>query len=303
MSVDVANYRGELAALVTAFCWTASALAFTAAAKRLGSLVLNLVRLAIALGFMTLYGWLVRGLPLPTDATAHNWLWLSLSGLVGFTFGDLCLFRAFVLIGPRVTMLLMALVPMIAAIVSWAALGEALPWTAGVGMALTIGGVAWVVLEQRPPHPELPHTVSAAGILLALGAATGQAVGLVLSKVGMAGYDPFASTHIRTIAGLGGFAAIFLVTGAWPRLAAGLKSGAGVGYASVGALFGPFIGVSLSLVAITYTWVGVAATIMSIVPVLIIPFMIVIYHERVSLRAVLGALAAVGGVAVLFLWR
>jgi len=61
--------------------------------------------------------------------------------------------------------------------------------------------------------------------------------------------------------------------------------------------------VSFSLVAVKYSYVGIAATIMSIVPVLIIPLVILIYRERVSARAVVGAVLAVAGVVLLFLWR
>jgi drug/metabolite transporter (DMT)-like permease len=300
-AVSVADYRGELAALATAGCWTVSALAFTAAANRFGSLALNIIRLAMALIFFAILGWAARGLPWPTDATAHNWFWLGLSGLVGFTLGDLCLFRAFVLMGPRLTMLVMSLVPMIAALIAWAALGEGMTARGIGGMALTISGVAWVVLERRPAELSGATHASAYAVVLALGAAAGQAGGLVLSKIGMEGYDPFPSTQIRTIAGLAGFVVLFFFLRAWLRLASAVRNRAGMGYAALGACFGPFLGVSLSLMAVRYAPVGVAATIMSILPVLIIPFMIVIYKERVSLRAAAGAALAVAGVALLFL--
>jgi drug/metabolite transporter (DMT)-like permease len=238
---------------------------------------------------------------LPVDASSHNWWWLGLSGLVGFTLGDLCLFRAFVLIGPRVALLTLSLVPMLAAVASWAALGEGLSTLAVAGMALTIGGVAWVVLERTPLEPGPAHRASTGGVLLAVGAAAGQAGGLVLSKIGLSdGYDAFAATQIRVMAGLVGFAAIFFVLRAWPRLIAAFSSRAGLGFAALGACFGPFLGVSFSLAAVKYTYVGVAATIISIVPVLVIPFILVIYKERISVRAVFGAIIAVAGVALLF---
>jgi drug/metabolite transporter (DMT)-like permease len=312
--MGIADYQGELAALGTACCWTVSALAFAVAAKRLGSLTLNIIRLAMAMVFFAAFNGAVRGLPLPTDAGAHQWFWLGLSGLVGFTFGDLCLFRALVVIGPRLATLMLCLVPVLAAVISWIALGEALSVYAMVGMVLTLGGVVWVVLERRPLNagpapsgggPPLPagapgQRISVGGALLALGAAVGQAVGLVLSKVGMAGYDAFAATQIRTAAGLAGFAVLFFVLRAWARLGPAVRDRAGMGYASLGAFFGPFLGVSLSLVAVKYTYVGVAATIIAIVPILIIPFVILLHRERVSSRAVFGAVLAVAGVALLF---
>jgi drug/metabolite transporter (DMT)-like permease len=299
--MDLSAYRGELVALATAFCWTASALAFAYAAACFGSLALNIVRLAIALVLFMGLETLTRGLPLPTDATGHNWFWLTLSGLVGFTLGDLCLFRAFVLIGPRRTMLLMALVPMLSTLISYFAIEEILSPQAWVGMVLTIGGIAWVIFERAPSQPGGAAPASATGVLLALGAAVGQAGGLVLSKIGMAGYDAFASTQIRVIAGLAGFAVLFFVLRAWPRVATAVRHRKGMVYAALGACFGPFLGVSFSLMAVRDTKVGVASTIMSITPVLIIPFVVLFYGERVTGRAVIGAVVAVAGVAVLFL--
>ncbi|MCX5654542.1 MAG: DMT family transporter [Planctomycetota bacterium] len=296
-----ADHRGELAALATAVCWTVSALAFTEAARRMGSLALNVIRLAMALGLAILFEGFARGEALPLDASAHNWFWLSLSGLVGFTLGDLCLFRSFVLIGPRLTLLVMSLVPVMAAGASWAALGEGLSVWSIVGMMLTVAGVAWVILERKPPGAGPAGCVSTTGVLLAFGAAAGQAGGLVLSKIGMSdGYDAFASTEIRMMAGLAGFVATVFFGRAWPRLATAARSRPGMAYAALGACFGPFLGVSLSLVAIKYMHVAIAATIIAIVPVLVIPVVIVVYGERVSLRAALGAILALEGVAILY---
>jgi drug/metabolite transporter (DMT)-like permease len=295
------EHPGELAAFATVGCWSVSALAFTEAAKRMGSLPLNIIRLAMALGLFVVFEGLARGSPLPLDASAHNWFWLSISGLVGFTLGDLCLFRSFVLIGPRLSLLLMSLVPVMAAAASWVALGEELSLFSMAGMVLTIGGVVWVILERKPFAAGPVVHASAAGVLLALGAAAGQAGGLVLSKIGMSdGYDAFAATQIRTIAGLAGFLAILWVDRAWPRLVTAARSRPGIAYAALGACFGPFLGVSLSLVAVKYTYVGIAATIIALVPVMVIPMVIIVYREKVSLRAVLGAILALAGVALLY---
>lgn len=292
---------GELAALGTAVCWTTSSLAFSAAGRRIGSLSLNLIRLVMAFAFLTAFCWLRRGLPLPTDATAHAWGWLSLSGAIGFVIGDLCLFKALLLVGPRISMLIMALAPPITAAIGWMWLDERLATLDLVAMALTIAGIAWVVLERQPDETDAPRSRSAAGIALALVGAIGQAVGLVISKVGMGDYDPFAATQIRVIAGTAGFALLFFVLRWWGRLFESLRHQAAMGFAALGAFAGPFVGVSLSLVAIRYTQTGIAATIMSLVPVLIIPAVIVIHRERVSPRAMLGALVAVGGVSLLWI--
>jgi drug/metabolite transporter (DMT)-like permease len=69
----------------------------------------------------------------------------------------------------------------------------------------------------------------------------------------------------------------------------------------IGAFFGPFLGVSLSLLAVKYTEAGVAATLMALAPVMIIPVSVLVFREHVAWPAVLGAVVAVAGSALLFL--
>ncbi len=294
-------HLGELAALATACCWVVTAFAFESAGRRVGSLVVNLLRLVMAIVLLGTFTWITRGLFLPTDATPRAWLWLSLSGVVGFTVGDGFLFRAFVLIGSRLSLLLMSLVPPLTAIIGWLVLGEVLGPRELAGMALTVAGVSWVVLERQPATKTGGGRLPLGGVLLGVGAAAGQATGLVLSKFGMAGYDPFAATQIRVIAGTAAFMVLFTFVGWWPRVAAALEDRGAIGRTAVGAFFGPFLGVSLSLVAITYTATGVAATIIALMPVLVIPPSVVLFKDRVSARAVAGSLVAVAGTGLLFL--
>jgi drug/metabolite transporter (DMT)-like permease len=300
------DHLGELAALTTAICWAFSSLAFTRAGRRIGALALNLVRLGFALGFSIILGAVARGLPLPTDATPEHWAWLSVSGLVGFVFGDLCLFRAFVLLGPRLALLLMATAPPMAALLGWLALGESLSLVAALGMALTVAGIAWV-LAARPsapasPEGHVPKDMSfRTGIWLGLGGALGQAGGLVLSTRGMAGYDPFAATQVRILAGLVGFAAIYTAIGFWPSFRAALRDRSALTLAAGGAFLGPFLGVSLSLLAVQRTETGVAASIMATTPILVIPLAACIDREQIRWHDLAGAVVAIAGVALLFL--
>jgi drug/metabolite transporter (DMT)-like permease len=290
----------------------ASALAFEGAGRRIGSLTVNLLRLAMAAGLLGLWGWAVRGLAWPADASPHAWRWLSVSGLVGFTFGDLCLFRALVVLGSRLSTLMMSLAPPLAALLGWLVLGEVLSPLDLAGMVLTVGGVAWAVAERQrmrpvaqgdgpgPPPPLDPGRRRAAGVLLGLGGAVGQAGGLVLSKLGMGGYDPFAATHVRVLAGLVGYVVLFTLLGRWRRVGAALGERAALGFTAVGAFFGPFLGVSLSLLAVQRIEAGVAASIMATTPVLILPVVALTGRERVGPGGVLGALVAVAGVMLLF---
>lgn len=301
------NHPGELAALLTAVFWTITALAFEAASRKIGSMVVNLLRLIAGFCFLTLFVFFYRGMLLPTDASPHAWLYLVLSGLIGFVFGDLCLFQAFVVVGARISMLLMALAPPMTALIGWVVLGETLSWKSWLGMTLTISGIALVVLKRHTAEEsnggfrKVKFNYPLWGILLGLGGALGQAAGLVLSKVGMEGYDTFASTQIRVIAGIAGFSVLFFVMGLWKSAFRALSMRKPMLQLSLGAFFGPFLGVSFSLLAIKYADTGIASTIMAIVPVLIIPPSMILYKEKVTLKEVAGALLAVSGVAMFFL--
>lgn len=300
----ISAYTGQLAALGAAFFWACTALSIEGAARRIGSLTVNLVRLGFASVFLALAGLLFRGHAFPTDATAHNWIWLTISGLVGFTFGDLCLYRAYVVIGPRLSSLMMAMVPPITALIGWLILGETLNARDLIGMTLTVTGIGWAVIERgkgRTAGSALSHHVTPTGVLLGLGGALGQAVGLILSKIGMAGYHAVASTQIRVLAGAVGYALLFFPLRWWPNVRTGIRDRTALRFTALGAFFGPFVAVSLSLVAVRETQAGVAASIMALTPVLIIPLVVLLKKEKVGIGGLVGALVAVAGVALLFL--
>lgn len=295
-------HLGELYSVGTALCWVGTAVLFTKAGERMGSMVVNLLRMVMALVILIVVAWVTRGLPWPTDASEHAWVWLSISGLVGFTFGDLCLFRAFLLLGPRLSTLMMAFAPPLAAIAGWIWLDEQLgPWQLA-GMFTILAGVMWAILD-RTPSAANQATPSARrwGVVLGFCGALGQGVGLVLSKYGMGDYEAIAANQIRVLAGMIGFAVMFTIIGWWPRVRKSLRDGPGMAYTAGGAFAGPFLGVTLSLLAVQHIEAGVAASIMGTTPVLIIPYMVWVGKERVGLGGVLGAVLAVAGVAVLFL--
>jgi len=300
------SHVGEFAALLTAVFWTITALAFESASKKIGSLAVNIIRLSIAFVFLSIYTLFSRGFFFPSDASVHNWGWLALSGLVGFVIGDLCLFQAFVVIGARTSMLIMSLAPPVAALTGWIILGEHFTFQNTAGMALTLTGIALVVLNRTPKKgvpgkKEMRLSYPIAGLLLAFGGAAGQGVGLVLSKLGMQEYNAFASSQIRVLAGIAGFAIVFSFLGRWASVIEALHHVPAMKRLTIGAFFGPFLGVSFSLLAIQHTNTGVASTIMSIVPVLIIAPAVIINKEKLTIREVLGAVLAVAGVSLFFI--
>jgi len=301
------NYFGEIAGILTAVFWTVTSMAFESAGKKVGSLSVNLIRLVIAFFFIGFYSWAVRGFFFPTDATPFQWQWLAFSGLVGFVIGDLLLFQALVVIGARISMLVMALAPPFAAFIGWLVLGEVLSITHLVGMAITLAGIIIVILkrERIDDHGTIVKRIrsgySVQGILLALGGALGQGAGLVLSKKGMGDYDAFSASQIRVLTGIIGFIFILTFMKRWPRFISALKNIPAMKRITLGAFFGPFLGVSFSLLAVQHTKAGIAATLMSITPVLIIAPAVFLFKEKINWKEILGAVITVIGVAFFFL--
>ncbi len=294
------NHPGELAALMTAVFWTITALSFESAANRIGSLSLNIIRLVIGFAFLSLFTLIRRGALLPLDASAENWLWLILSGLVGFVFGDLFLFKSYTVIGSRFSMLIMTLVPPITALFSFIMIGERLAFRHFLGMTVTFSGIAIAIFSRQEKSVRISLKLAPRGILFALGGAVGQALGLVLSKLGMKDYDPFAATQIRIIAGIAGFSLLAAGMSRWKAVIKALSDRKGMKATTLGAFFGPFLGVSFSLVAVKHTQAGIASTIMALVPVFILVPAILLYKQRVTIWEVTGAVIGVAGTALFF---
>jgi drug/metabolite transporter (DMT)-like permease len=293
---------GELAAVATALLWTLGVLAWTYSGKYLGALAVCFWRLVIAGALMMLYGYVARGFWFPTDAPMQTWLYLSASGLTGFVVCDLCLFKAYLLIGPRLSLLILSLAPPMAALISWVFIGDALSLHQWIAMGITLAGVAWVVLEQ-PTHDDHPRRQShwGRGVALALLAAVTHAIGYVLSKKGIGEYDAVGATLIRAMAGIVCYVVLITLWRRWPAMISALHQVRAMSALTLGAVMGSFMGVALSLAALRLAPTGVVATIIATMPVLILPFSIFHYREKISLRAAFGAIIAVSGVAMLML--
>lgn len=297
------RYAGELAALATAVCWASGANLFAAAAYRLGPTVLNRLRLAFGLLFLALALLVTRGTPWPLWATPLQLALLALSGLIGFVFGDGYGFRSIVILGPGRATLVMSTAPLFTLLLAWPLLGERPGPLVLLGMALLLGGLAWVLLERAHETHERASGSVRVGIIAGALAALGQAGGYVLSKQALqTGIDPLSATVVRVGAAtlaLWGWAVLRGALG--PTLAAARADRAGVAFAAAGAFAGPFLGVTLSLVALQFIEAGVAASITAFFPVLTILIAMRFHHQRVTARLLLGSLVAVAGVIVLFL--
>lgn len=300
-------YTGQLAGLATSFCWSFTSIFFTLSGRLVGSPVVNRTRLVMAVTMVMGLHWITQGKPIPWDADLERWGWMGLSGLIGFVIGDACLFQAFVMIGPRLAMLLMALNPVFGAILARVLLGETLAAIEILGMALAISGVAWVVSERQKGGggslPDVSPRYYLVGVLFGLGGALGQAGGLVASKQGLSGDFPALSGNmIRLIVSTITIWTLAVVGGQARSTVAKLRLNPhAIRFIFAGAVFGPFIGVWMSLVAVQNAPVGVASTLMSLTPIILLPLGRVVFKDAITRRAIGGTLLAVMGTAILFL--
>jgi drug/metabolite transporter (DMT)-like permease len=295
------QHYGEFVALIVALFWAITALAFESASRRVGSLSVNIIRLVIAMVLLTVLNLFLRGLPFPSDASLHNWVWLSVSGLIGFVLGDYFLFKSFTIIGSWFAMLVMTLAPPMAAIFGYFLLDERLGLLSIAGIIITMAGIVIAVFRREKGNRKLTVNKPLIGLLYAFGGALGQALGLVFSKYGMRQYNPFAATQIRIIVGIIGFIVLITLMGQWKTVRLAVAERKAIVPISIGSFFGPFLGVSLSLLAIQNTSTGIASTIMALVPIFIIPPSIWLFRHKITVREIIGTVVSLVGVALFFL--
>lgn len=297
-------YLGELAAIATSICFSIGPTFFTIAGRAVGSVVVNRVRLVFAVFFIALAHALFVGSPFALEAAPERWFWLGLSGVIGLVIGDAGLFQALVLLGPRLTLLIFALSPVLSALMAGLFLGERLAGMQWLGVVITLAGVAWVVFEkENSARSSLAPRVYLAGIAFALLGALGQAGGLVTAKLGFYGDFPTLSGQlIRMFVSVIVLWALTLVQGRARHTIRVVRANPQALRAILAASFvGPFLGIYFSLVAIQHAPIGIASTLMSLQPIILLPISILVFKEQVSSRAIFGTVVALAGVAVLFL--
>jgi drug/metabolite transporter (DMT)-like permease len=304
------TYIGELISIGVAFSWTATALLSEFGSKRLGNLTLNVLRMSLALLFSLVLFGVVTGCPWPSGASAEAAGWMLLSGLVGYVIGDYCLFQCYIIIGSRYGQLFMTLAPLAAALMAWVTLGQQMTQMGIVAMLVTLFGISISVLG-RGAHHKVSLKLPLNGVLFAIGAAVCQGVGLVLSKIGMDHYVlsadmpewlvPFSANFYRCIAGIVGFGLLLYLRDGTKPLREAMHDRKGLGVATATTVFGPFVGVGFSLMAVQYTAAGIASTLMAMTPIIILLPSYWLFHEKMTWRAVLGAVISVFGVSLFFL--
>ena len=307
---------GELAALATAVLWACSALAWSLAGRKVGSVAVAVIRVTVAALILAAAHWVTAGRPFPAGLPSRAFWLLVVSGGLGVGLGDLCVFRGLLLVGPRLAVTILSLAPFLAAGIAYLTpMRETLGLWALLGMVLTVGGVTAVVSEPRGRRAwtsEPRHFGQ--GVLVSLVGTCFLAVSMVLAKMAMRG-SPAGAAGDAVVA-VGGFQAT--VVRVWTGMVVCWLVAAGLGRAPAvvhscrhrramliivaGTVVGPVVGIWLSMEAIARTAeTGVAMALIATSPIFLIPLAYAAYGERPSLRTIVGTIAAVGGVAVLVL--
>jgi drug/metabolite transporter (DMT)-like permease len=308
-------YYGELIAFTTTLSWSIGVFPFTEAARRLGPNPVNHFRLLLAVMLLTLIAFFAYSIPvnelfsMPLD---DHWLWFGLSGIVGLTLGDYFGFTSFAILGTRVASIFSTLSPGAALLFGFLLLGERINMIGVTGMAITVGGVLWLILSktEKSAIPDHGHGSISKGFIYGVLSAICQGVGIVLSKKGMSiplngsNILPVHATWLRMIVGTVTIYIITILAGRLREMNRPVLNNAnnGLKYAVAGTIFGPVIGVSFSMYAVSIINASVAQTIFSLVPVCVLGLGFIFKGEKPSMSAVLGALVAIAGVVVL-IWR
>ena len=298
------SYIGEISGLITAFLWSGTSIAFASAALRIGSIQLNINRMLLAavLLFLTISIGNIN-----YSLSSSQIYFLVLSGIAGLVLGDTFLFKAFQYIGARIGMLLMALVPAMSTILAFVFLEESISSAGIFGMLITLTGISIVVLEKKNNQSSSSATKTKyqkPGIFYGILGALGQASGLVLAKFAFdeGSINGFVATFIRISSSVIMMIFLALVMRKYKNpVKLYLKDQKAFAATVFGTILGPYLGITFSLISISNTKVGIASTLMSTVPVIMLPLIRYYYKERLSWKSISGAFLAVGGVAILFL--
>ncbi|MFP4527856.1 MAG: DMT family transporter [Candidatus Kapaibacterium sp.] len=293
-------FIGELAALGAAFLWSTSSFVFTTASLRIGTIQLNVSRMVLAAILLMIT---IALFGINYSMTTPQVVYLSISGFIGLVIGDTALFKAFKEIGPRVSMLLMSFNPAIAALTAYFLIGETLSLWVVVGIGITLAGIFIVILE-RPGGVEKKFHITKAGVFFGFIAAAGQGIGLVFAKMAYQEGDihSLVATLVRIAAAVLTMLPMAMLLGRYTNPFRVFRDDKkSLGLVAIGSIIGPYLGITFSFLAIIYTKVGIASTLMATVPIIMLPLSRYIYKERLNWQAIAGAMFAVMGVAILFL--
>ena len=291
----VNSFTGEIAALSAALLWAISSVVYSRLGLKISPLQLNLYKgiIAIALIVITL---LIQGAAFE-NLSSYTIALLSLSGIIGIGLGDTAYFAALNSLGARRTLLLETSSPPMGALLALIFIGEQLTYSAWCGILLTILGIVWVISERNPVDR---IGISRQGILWGILAAIAQATGAVISRYALiqSNISPLESTLIRLLGGTAIVLSLLFLPNAkqTPKLQPSTRT---LGIIAIAAFGSTYLGIWLQQTSLKFAPTGIAQTFLATSPLFILPI-VALQGENVSLRAILGVVISLSGIAVMF---
>ncbi|AHC16268.1 DMT family transporter [Salinispira pacifica] len=294
---------GVLLALGAAGAWAHNSIFYTFSGRRVGSGTTAHIRLWIALPVSLLIQLMITGSFLPVLSGGASLAAAAVSGLFGYVVADLLLFRAFLDIGPRDTMLIMTGSPLFAALFSWLMYGERLAPGTGAAALLILSGIAMVVRDTTPAKTGTGRPDrKGIGVLLAIAGAVSQALGIVASKYSInAGDSPVEINVVRLLAGLLGLLVYVGFRGTFFQDFRKMKDRRALGFIAFAAVVGPSLGVMGSLYAVMFIPVGLAAVLMQTTPLFLFPVEHLLFRRKITLWGISGTVLSLSGITLLLL--
>lgn len=294
------RYAGEIAGLATAFCWATSSFLWAEVGRKASPLGANAFKSVAGTIALTGLPLVLLGQAWPAFTPRQLGL-LAASGVVGLAIGDVCIFTALKLMGPRRALVMGLLTAPMSAVLGLAVLGERIGILGWGGMALTLAGIA-VVQSESAAGDGVPRRAIAIGSAAGFAAALCTAIGSLWTKSVMNdGVDFLQAVQVRLAASGVALLAVGLVTWRLTPWIAPFGERRVLGFACMATLAGTVIGLSLMTLCIKRTEIGLASTLTSTAPLFSLPMAALIRGERVGPRAVFGTVTAFAGVAVMFL--
>ena len=232
---------------------------------------------------------------LPLDVTKESFKFLSISGLFGLFLGDFFLYKSYIKIGPRITLLVMTFTPIAVSILSFFILGEKMEGFKILGVVLTIIGIIVVILRKKNDKE-----FSKVGFGYALLAMLGESLGIIFTRLGSIDYDSFATIQVRTIPAILAFIIYISLKKEWSNIKEGVINKKGMIYIVLGTVVAT-LGVTALVEAMKYANVGIVSTLAATSPILIIPISIIFFKEKVSILEGIGALVSFAGITIFFI--
>lgn len=305
---------GIIFALLTTLSWSICIFPFTQAARKLGLNPLNNFRLILAtliIGTVSLLHGFNNFIEIFSHGYLNAWFWLGLSGIIGLTIGDYFAFAMYSVLGARIGSVLTTFAPAAALILGALIINERISFIGIMGIAITITGVNFVSLgkSEREKIPDHGHGSIAFGIIAGILAALCQGAGLVLAKKGMMSFnniqlDPVYATFMRLVSASTSLIIFTLLFGKIKEVLVPLVSNKnnGLKYAVTGTIFGPVLGVGLSLFTVSIIDPSVAQTIFSLVPAFAFILSVFFFREKFTRNSIIGLIVSITGVIIL-IWR